>query len=90
MTTQTTYTPGAMSAAGVILRQVERLVDKPLALHHEAREGIAAIIDAHTAAPEMLRALGAMVAAFVRHPGNAEERHHALTIAQSALALTRA
>jgi hypothetical protein len=38
------------------------------------------------AVPELLRSLNAMVQAFVRHPGNHDERHHALTIARAAIA----
>lgn len=38
------------------------------------------------AAPEQNRALVAMIQAFTRHPGNEDERHHALTLAQAAIA----
>ena len=50
-------TPGALSAARVILRQVELLVDRPLADKDDTLDGIAAIIDGHTAAPDLLAAL---------------------------------
>ena len=42
------------------------------------------------AAPDLLAALEAMQAAFVRHPGNADERHHALTLTEAALAKAEA
>ena len=51
MTTRMGHTPGALSAATVIFRQLERLVPKPLADREDTIEGMAAIIDEHTAAP---------------------------------------
>jgi len=38
------------------------------------------------ASPELLEALEAMTQAFARHPGNADERHHAMTISRAAIA----
>ena len=36
---------------------------------------------------ELLRACRAMLKAFTRHPGNNDEKHHALTLANKAVAL---
>ncbi|MBE3040546.1 MAG: hypothetical protein IMZ62_17245 [Chloroflexi bacterium] len=39
----------------------------------------------YRAGPDLLGALVAMQAAFVRYPGNADERHHALVLAVTAI-----
>ena len=81
------YTPGPWEAEGCYVRAKSGVVVATSAIRTPQEERANAILCA--AAPDLLAACEAIVCAFVRHPGNQDERAHALIIAQSAIKKAR-
>ena len=92
MKTQVQHTPGALAAARCIVTQIERLdPTRTLDDRQDSIEGIASIIDTHTAAPDLLAAcekvldsLGNMTTEDFRRGADKEARELLATVVAKA------